>query len=714
MKFANLLQSGFTFTENEHELRLKYILFNSLLLTNIVLVLSASLLRFTTGDLMQGGIDSAYVVMAVFVTFLARKSRKLFQTLVLIIIFFSLAIVALTYLFISSDIAGIAWFMITILVAFFLTGRKTAYTLFFISLILVAAISAMSESKEHSAVDILYGLLPLLVTLVFVQFYETRNALSKDRLKVLNEELEQRVTATATELSVSEARFRNLVENFFDWVWEMDKNGVYAYASPSVQQILGYLPSDIEGCSHRDFTYEKDNAGYMNFFHDCILTERPFKSQLISVRHKNGFPVFLEVSGAPFFTSDGEFSGYRGVSRDVSQRLDMEKSNLELKEHLHQAQKMEAIGNLAGGIAHDFNNILSAILGYAEIAKWQLPKDREASKSVEQIITAGKRATELVKQILTFSRKGDEEKKPLRVDLVVKEALKLLRSSLPTTIDIQTSIDSESGLVLADPTNIHQIVVNLCTNASHAIGNSQGLLQVNVSRVDVHGEQILDVPQVQAGSFILLTVSDSGTGMDTETAARIFEPYFTTKKQEEGTGLGLAVIHAIVEGSHGFIRVESHPGEGTSFQIYLPNVQQSETLLAEPVAEKELLPVGNEQILIIDDEENLTEIVNIHLSKLGYRVTTRTKSSEALALFLADVDFFDLVITDQTMPEVTGAELTQAMLSVQPHLPIILYTGYSSTLSKEDAYGIGVKSFMEKPVSMKLLARTVRHLLDGC
>lgn len=491
----------------------------------------------------------------------------------------------------------------------------------------------------------------------------------------------------------------------------MDQNGKYTYTSPSIQQILGYEPYEVTGSSHRDFLCKKAITTNKELFLQYIVKNKPFRDQVLKARHKDDYQVMLEVSGQPIINNKGEFDGYRGVSRDITRRISTAKATDQLKEQLHQAQKMEAIGTLAGGIAHDFNNILSAIIGYAEIAREELPATSQTAQDIDQVIAAGLRATELVKQILTFSRKSDQKKEPLRVDLVIKEALKMLRSTLPATIDIQTNINPASGLVLANPTNIHQIVVNLCTNASHAIGNDKGILEVSLKPIDLNSAQVAGKPQVQAGSFILFTVKDNGAGMDKETASRIFEPYFTTWDQEEGTGLGLALIQSIVEDTNGFVQVESSPGEGSSFHIYLPTIQEDSTLTAD-TDKNTPLPTGTERILIIDDEEEITEIIKIHLSKLGYTIITKTKSTEALDLFLADCEAFDLVITDQTMPEITGEELARAMLKVKPDLPIILCTGYTSALSQDDAHDIGIRRFITKPVNQRFLAETIRSVLD--
>ncbi len=383
-----------------------------------------------------------------------------------------------------------------------------------------------------------------------------------------------------------------------------------------------------------------------------------------------------------------------------------------LEQELFQAQKMEAIGTLAGGIAHDFNNILAAILGYAEMARMNLPDSSGTAKDIDEVITAGNRAADLVKQILTFSRKEQKKQQPLQISLMVKEAVKMMRSSLPATIEMETSIDQRVGMVMADPTSIHQLVVNLCTNASHAIGNDMGKMKVALHSIELGEEQLADKPVINAGSFVVLTVKDSGEGMDEKTKAQIFEPYFTTKEPGKGTGLGLAVIHGIVEQCNGFIEVESSPGQGSEFLVFLPVIDEA---IDKVSTGKEItpLPSGREKILLVDDEPAITQIGQAVLTGLGYDVTAETKSGIALEKFQAAPESFDLVITDQTMPDLTGIDLAKAMLKLRPDLPIILCTGYSSAITEEEVYAIGIKFFASKPLSKRTLAGLVRQALDG-
>ena len=422
-----------------------------------------------------------------------------------------------------------------------------------------------------------------------------------------------------------------------------------------------------------------------------------------SMEHKPICKHFY-ICAAPVLNPDGEFLYFVYIAHDTTDKK-------KLEEELLQAQKMEAIGTLAGGIAHDFNNILAAILGYTELARMELPEGSGARNDLEQVIIAGNRATELVKQILTFSRKSEHRKKPLRAYIVVKEALKMLRSSLPSSIVIQSDIDESSGLVLADPTSIHQVVFNLCTNAAQAIGDRQGRIEIVLCETSLSTEQREDRPWLQPGRFIVLTVHDNGCGMDEKTKARIFDPYFTTKEQGAGTGLGLAVTHGVVEDCQGFIEVESELGHGSAFHVYLPVLPEEEKEQAE--VETELpLPGGTERILLVDDEPSIVHISDAILSTLGYRVTAEMDSLAALERFKANPLAVDLLLTDQTMPGLTGSELAKAALQIRPDLPVILCTGYTTALSEKEALGIGIRRYAIKPLNTARLAALVREALD--
>ncbi len=503
------------------------------------------------------------------------------------------------------------------------------------------------------------------------------------------------------ELHYSENRFRRLVENAGDAIFMFDTRGKFEVVNSQACKSLQYTEEELQQLSVVDVDVEFVEEAVVEFTSQGSGVQWPITTTGTHQR-KDGSTFPVEVRIDRMETKQG--LRFVAVARDITAQKQAE-------EELLHAHKMEAIGTLAGGIAHDFNNILSAILGYAEIAKSELPGNSQAAKDIDQVITAGQRAVELVKQILTFSRKADQQKKPLRIDIIVKEVLKLLRSSLPSTIKVQTAIDRRCGMVLADPINIHQIVVNLCTNASHAIGNVHGKLEVTLRRVSLGPEQTADRLDIKNGSYILLMVKDSGKGMDETTMARIFEPYFTTKKSQKGTGLGLAVVHGIVEDCHGFIEVQSTPGKGTTFQVYLPAIKEEESVIAD-AEENNPLPGGNERILLVDDEKAITEINRSFLTSLGYHVVSEVESMEALLKFQASPEAFDLVITDQTMPELTGTELAMAMLELRPDLPIILCTGYASAVNEDTVSAIGIQGFAVKPLKRRALAAIVRRILD--
>ncbi|MFA6284444.1 MAG: response regulator [Desulfurivibrionaceae bacterium] len=389
-------------------------------------------------------------------------------------------------------------------------------------------------------------------------------------------------------------------------------------------------------------------------------------------------------------------------------REEEEKSGLEAQ--LRQAQKMEAIGTLAGGIAHDFNNILAAILGYTELAKQKMTPESEPDHCLAEVLKATYRAKELVQQILAFSRKGEQEMKPLRIQSVVKEALKLLRASIPASIDIQQRIAPDCKAILADPTRIHQIILNLCTNASHAMEAKGGTLSVLLENTAL-GEEDALAHGLAPGDYVLLVVSDTGHGMGKEVLDHIFEPYFTTKEQGKGAGMGLAIVHGLVKAIGGKIFVASTLGQGTTFRIFFPQVlaRAGEDAPRETPA---ISVPGSERIFVIDDEQAIVAMEKIALERLGYQVQLFADSEEALAAFLANPQGCDLVVTDQTMPHLSGLDLAKAFLAIRPDLPIILSTGYSSQASEEDAVRAGIRRFIMKPVNISQLAAVIREILD--
>ena len=380
-----------------------------------------------------------------------------------------------------------------------------------------------------------------------------------------------------------------------------------------------------------------------------------------------------------------------------------------LESQLRQAYKMEAIGTLSGGIAHDFNNVLSVILGNAELAIDDIPEWSPARFNLKEIRTASMRAKDVVRQLLNFSRKANQELKPTKIIPVVKDALRFLRATIPSSIEIRQNIQDASDTVLADSTQIHQVILNLGTNAFHAMEETGGILEVGIKNVVFDQVAATPYSDLVPGKYVELTISDTGQGIAPEFRERIFDPYFTTKEIGKGTGMGLSVVLGIIKGHSGAISVDSEPGKGTRIQIFLPMVEKE--AVTEFISEGKLF-TGNENILFVDDEESLADLGRLSLEKMGYRVTATTRPAEALELFCANPDQFDLVITDMTMPQMTGDRLTKKILKIRPDMPIIICTGFHEKMTEKKSTEIGAHAFLIKPVSTSNLSQRVREVLD--
>ncbi|MDR3630662.1 MAG: CheR family methyltransferase [Desulfocapsaceae bacterium] len=401
---------------------------------------------------------------------------------------------------------------------------------------------------------------------------------------------------------------------------------------------------------------------------------------------------------------------YVGTVMDITERKLAEEEKKSLQMQLIQLQKMEAIGTLAGGIAHDFNNILGAVIGFAELARDSIPMDSEAANDLDKVLEAGDRATHLVKQILAFSRQANSEMVPLEPVHLVKETIKLLRPALPSTITIKLNLEAATKFIHADPTQIHQIAMNLCTNAFHAMEKTGGILEIGLMDCQVSSQDLPPHAKVQAGKFVVLSVGDTGPGIPPEIQTKIFEPYFTTKEVGKGTGMGLSIIYGIVTTMGGFITCESELNKGSIFRVFFPAIEPTPGIAID---RNDTISSGEEHILFIDDEIILAEMGKIMLERLGYTVTLRTSSLEALELFKTQPNLFDAVVTDQTMPGMTGMDMAQRMLEIRPDIPIILCTGYSTLVSEEQAKLNGIKEFIMKPMSKKDIAQRLRSVLDG-
>ena len=390
--------------------------------------------------------------------------------------------------------------------------------------------------------------------------------------------------------------------------------------------------------------------------------------------------------------------------REIEQRKQAERAREALESQLRRAQRLETIGTLAGGVAHDFNNILTPIMGYADMTLAQLDERSPMRGDVEQIVKAANRARDLVRQILAFSRQAEQERKPIEPRFVFEEALNLLRASVPATIEIRSNLRQECGTVMCDPSQIHQVFMNLCTNAFQAMDENGGVLDVSLDCVEVDAEFSCLHLNLSVGPYMRLIVSDTGCGMDRATAERIFEPFFTTKPAGKGTGLGLSVAHGIITAHGGGITVYSEPGLGTTFHVYLPTIKNDVASRFTAPAETH---AGTEHVLFVDDEEAIVRMGRDMLERMGYDVTARNVSGEALELFRADPDSFDVVVTDQTMPQMTGDRLAQELLKIRPDIPIVMITGFSNRITDENYQRYGIREFVMKP----LIARDLHHAI---
>ena len=507
----------------------------------------------------------------------------------------------------------------------------------------------------------------------------------------------------------SKNRYSTLVENTLDAIAIIQHDKI-KFVNRASQKLFGYLPEEIIEMDVMKLIRPEYREDSMNRYLDRKAgKDVPPTNESACIR-KDGTTLPLDISVIPGIDYEGE-PAELVVIRDISERKQGEKERERLEARLRQAQKMEAIGTLAGGIAHDFNNILFPIIGYTEMTLQDLPKESKAWKNLTHVLISADRAKDLVQQILTFGRRDEKERKPIQIQYIIKEVLKLLRSSIPTSIEIREEIGGEFDPVSADPTEIHQIVMNLCTNAYHAMREKGGVMEVSLKKVEVCEGDLLLTMTLEPGAYLRLTVSDTGHGIDRLVLERIFDPYYTTKAPGEGTGMGLSITHGIIKSYGGNIQVYSEPGEGTVFHVYLPLIHME---TEKPRAVESLLPVptGTEHILLVDDEEQIALMVQEMLERLGYRVTSRTSSVEALKAFQAQPDIFDLVITDMAMPNMTGTELAPELLKVRPDIPIIICTGFSEIVNEDKAMAMGIREYLMKPIIRNEMAIAIRRVLD--
>ena len=555
---------------------------------------------------------------------------------------------------------------------------------------------------------------------------------AEEALQKARDELEEKVEERTAELSRANALLkreiaeRKRVEKALRESEELYRSFVQGFQGIAFRGRIDFTPIFFHGAAEKISGYREDE----------FTNRKPRWDQVI---HPDDFPNIYnsteKISSVPNYSTEREYRIIRkdghirwvheiiqnlcdssgkpimlqGVIYDVTDRKRAEEEKKKLEAELQQVHKMEALGNLAGGIAHEFNNILWIIIGNTELALYQVPKRHAARHTLEEVLKACLHGEDVVKQILTFSRQNEVKKRPLQIGLVVEEGLKLLQASLPTTIEIHQKIECPSCTVLADPTQIHQVLINLCTNSAHAMREKGGVLELSLVGLELDADAVAQYPDLTPGAYVALSVSDTGHGIDPEIIDRIFEPYFTTKGLSEVTGMGLGVVHGIVKRHGGMITVQSKLGKGTTFHVFFPMIQSEVIPKAEVSAP---LRTGNERILFVDDEKALVDMVIQMLERLGYKVIARTSSIDALEVFRAQPDKFDLVITDQTMPNMTGAELSKELMRIRPDIPIILCTGYSELITEDKAKSMGIREFVMKPLVARDLAQTIRKVLD--
>jgi PAS domain S-box-containing protein len=501
------------------------------------------------------------------------------------------------------------------------------------------------------------------------------------------------------DLETSEERYRLLFEKSPLGIVQYDKTGVIIDGNENFAAIIDTPKEQFVGLNILQLMPEGEAR---NAVKDALTTGLgQFEGEFRTINGKNN--IYIRAIHGSITDKKGNILGMVGILEDTSKQVKLER-------RLIQTQKLESIGNLASGIAHDFNNLLFPIIALSDMLLDDLPEGSKAHKKVSDILKAGNRGKELVKQILTFSHKSDSKKITVPFQQIVKEALKLSRSTIPSNIVVSSEINKDCGLVKANPSQLHQIVMNLITNAYHAVENSSGTINIRLHEITV--EKDLQNESFKPGTYAKLSVSDTGTGIDPAILGKIFEPYFTTKEKGKGTGLGLSTVYGIIKDHQGNISVNSEPGKGSTFSVYLPLIKRSLKEQPDNKKTKNFLYTGNERILLLDDDDSIVHTLEQMLGRMGYHITAMTNSLEALETFETNPQRFDLVITDITMPKMTGDQFAQALISIRPDIPVILTTGFSDRLNQKEAEQLGIKAFLMKPVEREVLLKTVRNVLD--
>jgi len=511
-----------------------------------------------------------------------------------------------------------------------------------------------------------------------------------------------------TEEALAESRnyLNEIIDNVGDPMVVKEQHSRWVVVNKAMCVFMGLSRHDLLGRTDEDLFPAAEAAKFRANDERVLASGREYVNEE-SITDAQGTVHIVAAKKTLYIDKNGD-RFIIGIIRDITEQKQAEAEKLRLEIRLNQAQKMEAIGTLAGGIAHDFNNILQPMLGYSELLHLRLPPDSPQQRYVERLHTAGLRAKELVGQILAFSRQAEHRVIPVRVQTIVKEVVQLCRATIPTTIEIGIDIQGDCPSVLLDPSQLHQVTMNLIINAYHAVEASGGRIAICLQETTLNKEDA--AASLPPGRYVLLSVTDTGCGIDPAIMDRLFEPYFTTKEQGKGTGLGLAVVHGIIKECQGDVRVYSELGQGTTIKVYLPILEQIDG--QETAAASRDYPTGNEHILLVDDEEMIIEIATLILEGLGYRVTSRLDSEEALALFRAESSTFDLVITDLTMPHLTGEQLAREMTTINPRIPIIMCSGFSERIELEEVRAVGVRELLMKPITIDEMSHKVRSVLD--
>jgi PAS domain S-box-containing protein len=502
------------------------------------------------------------------------------------------------------------------------------------------------------------------------------------------------------ELKKSEERYRNLVECTHDLIWSMDLYGNYSFSNKAVIKFLGYEPEEIVNNKIFSKIHPDEMKQIIEMYKKSIKEKCGWKNVVIRWFHKDGSIRLLESTATPVFDSDDQLRGFNGIDRDVTMKKRMEDEMLNTK-------KLESIGILTKGIAHNFNNILAIILGNTELSLDIVPKWNPVYDNLQIMKNASWRASDLVKQLTTFSRYNDQKLENVNIGEFINESNGLLRSEIPGTIEIRYDIQITDETILSDPVLLNQILMNLCLNSSDAMENTVGLIEISAKKVFIDNNAANDHIELKRGNYIQLVVKDSGTGIDPSIIDQIFDPFFTTKDIGNGFGMGLAVVHGIVKYHKGAIRVDSKPGKGAAFTIYFPGIQ---TVTKEKSDESDTLLMGNEKILFVDDEEAVVSTMKKALERLGYNVKTTTNPKDAMNMIRSKPDMFDLIISDMIMPQMTGVMLFEEVRKIRKDIPFIICTGHSELINEYKAKAMGISHYIMKPFSIKKFAESIRNV----